>query len=248
MPLHPHLIYQSPLTVSTYEIDRFKQMTIPALVNQFHEAAMQNVLLLKVSLWDLEPYELSWVLMRMRLHIDRIPRLGEELHIRTHPAGFEKFFTYRDYRLFDAEQNPIAQASSTWLLMNTQKRKMTRIPSFILDIEMPPEEECLPRIKDKLPLLQEPTGSKLFRVDWHDLDFNQHLSNVNYFQWMLDAIPSDWLNQRQLRTFDIQFRLEASLGDELRCEWREEGAQELRHRLVRLSDGKELAHARTEWR
>ncbi|MEM9919297.1 MAG: acyl-ACP thioesterase domain-containing protein [Bacteroidota bacterium] len=248
MPPHPQLIYQAPLTVSTYEIDRFKNMTVPALINQMHEAAMQNVLLLKLSLWDLEPYKLSWVLMRLRLNVRRIPKLGEEISIRTHPAGFQKFFTYRDYRVFDADHQPIAEASSTWLLMDTEKRKMTRIPDFILQFDMPAPADCLPRISDKLPNMDQAEQGIDFRVNWHDLDFNQHLSNVNYFQWMLDALPEEWLLSHQLTTFDIQFRLEASLGDALRCEWKNGGEEQILHRLIRLSDGKELANARTVWK
>ena len=72
MPLHPQLIKTEPFTIRTYEIDNRKQATVPALVKLMHEAAMQNVIDLKLSVWDLEPHQISWVLMRKNLIIHQI--------------------------------------------------------------------------------------------------------------------------------------------------------------------------------
>lgn len=248
MTLHPNLSYSETFSVRTYEIDSRKQMTAPALLNLMHEAAMQNVLKLKVSVWDLEPHQVSWVLMRMQLKIKRLPMLSEEVTITTHPSGFEKFFTYRDYKLYDAQGELIAYTSSTWLLMDTQSRKMRRIPPFILDFAMPPEEDCLPRIRHKLPAFGAADRHRQFEVNWYDLDFNQHLNNVAYVKWLMQSIDDELLAEGHLEELDIQYRAE--------CRWKEVVRSEVQqidpfccmHRLVRESDQKELALAQTRWR
>ena len=248
MSFLPLLIKSENFTIRTYEIDNRKQATVPALVKLMHEAAMQNVIDLKLSVWDLEPHKISWVLMRKQLIIKELPSLGDAIKVVTHCAGFEKFFTYRDYKIFNQQDELIAYASSTWLLMDTIKRRMARIPNFILALECPPESACLPRPKNKLPKFERVDLAKQFTVGWYDLDFNHHLNNVFYLQWILETVPDELLHTAQLVQIDIIYKLE--------CQWKEAVVSEtqlitdnqLLHRLIRVSDGKQLAMAETKWK
>ena len=211
------------------------------------ETAMQNVIKMGVSVWDLEPQQISWVLMRFLLNVKRIPKLGEQIKIETYPAGFEKFYTYRDYKVFDAQNELIAYASSTWLLMNTIKRRVVRIPDFILAFDMPDEQECLTRPVNKLPPFGTSFDQKTFQVNWHDLDFNQHLSNVHYAKWMIESMEAKLLKNAQLKQFDILFRSEALWQQEIISQIEKVDDLTYQHRLVRSSDQKELAQARSFW-
>ena len=241
------LMHQEGFTVRTYEIDSNKLMTPPAMLNLMHEAAMQNVLNLNVSVWDLEPHQISWVLMRMDLKVKRLPRLGEKIKVCTYPSGFEKFFTYRDYLVYDEAGERIAHSSSTWVLMDTVARKLRRIPSFILNFEMPEAENCLPRIRHKLPAFGEITQSEEFVVHWYDLDFNQHLNNVSFIKWLLQTIDKDLLNKGALMELDIAYRSECRWKDRVRSELCQIDTNLFLHRLVNVDDGRELAVAQTRW-
>lgn len=236
--------------VRTYDIDAQKRMTLPALVRQMHEAAMHNVIRIQVSVWDLEPLYISWVLMRKTIELKRLPYLGEQLRIVTYPAGFERMFTYRDYHILDEQDEVVATAASTWVLMDTRSRKLRSIPTFLTDWQevQPPIECCLPRPDFRLPAMKSPEQSRYFRIGYHDLDFNRHLSNVLYLQWMLETLPFDVLADRQPRRVDIQFKLEA-LHDEV--VWAEHCRLDqphcYLHRLRRLSNQGDLCSMRTEW-
>jgi acyl-ACP thioesterase len=96
----PPFGYQEDFCVRTFEIDSTKSATLPAIVQLMQEAAMQNVIDIKLSIWDLEPHKISWVVMRKNMTINRLPVLGEKIQILTYPAGFEKFFTYRDFHSY----------------------------------------------------------------------------------------------------------------------------------------------------
>ena len=237
------LAYACDYTVQMYDIDSRRRMTVAALVRLMQEASMQNVMQMKVSVWDMEAMSLSWVLLRKQLTINRLPMNGEKISVVTYSCGFEKFFTFRDYKVFDENKELVAWSSSTWLLMNTAERSMVRIPEFILALEsqMPPPEECLPRPKAKLPKFENAGTSKPFRVDWHDLDFNGHLNNVFYIQWMLEALPDEILQEATLREFDIFYKVEAHWKDALMSEIQQVGERNFLHRLVRIEDGKEVA-------
>jgi len=241
--------HEAYFTIRTYESDHRKQAKAAALVRLMHEAAMQNVLRLKLSVWDLEPHRVSWVLMRQYLHINRLPRLNERIRIQTYPAGFEKFFTYRDYKVFAEHDELIAHSSSTWLLMDTQTRRMTRIPDFILTYQehVPPKEACLPRATSHLPAFERADQQKNFKVHWHDLDWNMHLNNALYIQWMLETVPDELLQSKQLEQLKIIFKMEGLWKESLAAEMQQLADFTFLHRLIRTTDGKELASMLTTW-
>ena len=235
--------------IRTYEIDHRKRATVPALIRLMHEAAMQNVLILKLSVWDLEPQNISWVLMRKTMHFSRLPVLGEKISVLTYPAGFERLFTYRDYRVFDESGAQIAWSSSTWLLMDTRLRRMTHIPASILEFNdrMPDQKDCLPRPAGKIPKVETPLPGLQYEVNFYDLDFNNHLNNTLYVKWMLEALPDEVLEQQHLTTLHIQYRAECRWKEKVQSETQPLSDNAYLHRLFLIEDGKELAVAVSEW-
>ncbi len=237
-------------TIRTYEIDFHRRATVPALVRLMQEAAMQHVLAMQLSIWDLAEQHLSWILMRQHLWIDRLPQLGEVIRVMTWPTGFERLFTYRDFRVFDAAGNDIARSATTWLLMDTRTRRMSRIPTFITDYadRLLAPDQRLPRPADRLNAPQDSDRECPFIVNWHDLDFNAHLNNTLYVQWLLEATDRALLENGQLCELEVHYRAEARWGEHLLARARQAGRTEVRHRLQRQADGKDLAIARSLWR
>jgi medium-chain acyl-[acyl-carrier-protein] hydrolase len=247
--MNPVLTYRQRFTVRSHEIDPQKLVTPPALVRLMQEASMQHVLQLKLSVWDLEPKGISWVLMRQRLQIGSLPQLGEDIEVYTYPSGFERVFTHRDFRVYNSSGDEIAQASTTWLLMNTNTRRMSRIPEELLAYNalLPHPTGYLQRTVDSLPSFVEAIQSRQFRVGWYDLDFNYHLTNSKYVEFMLESTDSPLLREATLQEMDILFLAECTWNTEITAETAYLDDNSRLHRLVRTEDGKELARARTVW-
>lgn len=240
-------IYSTTVNVGTYDIDHRRLIKIPALLRYMHEAAMQNSIRMKVALWDMAPHHLSWVLMRLHLKVYKTPQLGDQLYITTYPSGFEKLFTYRDYQVFGASKDLLASVSSTWLLMDTVARKLSPIPDFIRSIDMPDTSVCLPRIKHKQLPFERADLSKTSTVGWHQLDFNNHLGNVNYIELATDAMPLDFLQNHELKEVDILYRQECNLDEVLITESQIEHSSDCRHRIIKENTQKEVALLNTQW-
>ncbi len=236
--------------IRTFEIDHEQCATIPSLIRLMHEAAMQHVIRLKLSVWDLEKQGISWVLLRQRLDIDRMPRLGERISVITYPSGFDRFFTYRDFRVFDSAQREIARASSTWVLMDMATRKVRRLPDFILALEhhVPVSELCLPHPEKRIHSLNNPDRSLDYQVQYFDLDFNQHLNNTLYLKWMLESLPDEVFMERRCREVHLEYRAECRWKERVQAETEIGEDDQYYHRLLRIEDGKELALASTVWK
>lgn len=238
--------HKTTYTVASYDIDAFRRMTVPALMRVLNEAAMQHVLKLKLSVFDLEPHQISWVLLRLEININRLPTLREELFIMTNPSGFERVFTYRDYRVMDAKGEVIVEAATTWVLFNTETRRPTRIPAWIM--ERAPNSETLPALPRPASKLDDWIGSSFsypLKVGWHDLDFNWHLNNTHYLRFMLDGIPADVLKKYRPSYIQLHYQTEAGLGDQLTVETADITDTLFQHRLLR--DSQILAIAESIW-
>lgn len=247
--MHKELHHEETYLIRTYEIDHRKQMTIPALVRLMQEAAMQHVLQLKLSVWDLEPEQLAWVLMRMQLEVKRMPSLNERITIRTRPTGLERILTYRNFWIYDEKEHLIAEAVTHWVLMHTETRRLSSIPAWIrarFEQLIAKEVAGLHPHRDKFPVLESVDYQKAFHVRWHDLDFNLHLNNTNYLLYLLEGLPASQLSDSTLQALDIQFKAELRKEEAFQVNVQALAADRFLHQLVQQD--KVLSEMMTKWK
>lgn len=236
-------------TVRAYAVDADKNIQVPDLVRLMHETAMQHVLRLKLSVWDLEPQQLAWVLTRITVRIHRLPRLGERIHIVTNPSGFERIRTYRDYRVFNEQGALLASAVSLWFLMDTASRRLARVPEVIktqIESIVAQLTDFLPKPDTKAPTFGEATAERHYQVGYHELDFNDHLNNIYYAQWLLDAIPGAFQQKHDLVQLDIFYKNECVLDDQILAQATPLDKLHWQQRL--LKEGQEVALGESYWR
>jgi len=242
------LIHIEQDKIKGYDVDLFQRATIPVMVLKMHEAAMQHVLNLGVSAKELVGQNLGWVLVQQYFEFFEQPILGEKISIKTHPTGMHRVFTFRDFKMMNSKSQVVAQASSSWLLMDIQSRKMLmKYPPEILKmLEGTNSFEQLPRPPSLKIKLGKVDFEKDFKVGFHDLDFNSHLSNFFYFRWMLDALPNDFLKNNHLKSLNMRFKEECFMDDELKV--RVEKMDEITFHHVIFKGGKILVEGKTIWK
>lgn len=238
-------------SIRTSEVDFRHRLTIPALVNFLQETAMHNIGAIGLPMHLLEEKNLGWVLSRLYLKIDKYPTETEQITVETCPHSFEKYYAYRDFRVYDSKNQLICTVASSWLLFDLEKRQLISIPDFIKEMvtlctKFPP----LPIPKVKIQALQKIDYEMNFQVSWHTLDLNKHTNNVYYFQWALDTLPEEILNEFSVSEFDIMFRNESLLGEKVIAQAEEILSEDTLsqkifiHRIIKEKDGKEVIQAK----
>lgn len=212
---------------------------------------MQNVLTHGASIWDLEQWKVSWVLLREYVELDRLPILGEALEVLTYPAGFDRLYAYRDFHLFDQDQQLVGRCSSAWMLLHLETRRVSRIPGpiherFIHQVS-PGSKDCLPQPNFRLPALDRVDAEQTFRVGTFDLDFNSHLNNVLYVQWMLECRPPDFLATHFPKRLELTFRREAVYGQHLLAREQQIDPERTYLHHLQLSGGEAVGSMRSYW-
>ncbi|HAK46125.1 MAG TPA: hypothetical protein DCO79_09455 [Spirochaeta sp.] len=230
--------YTDTFTVKNFHTGPNGLAYIPSLFHFMYEAAGDHCIEEKITVQDLQKIGLTWMLSRMNVEISRIPALRDELTVITWPTGTQGLFSCRDFLMTDQNSKEVARATSAWLTINLEKRRVVRLPQIVLDIH--PESEIAERmiIDNFKGRLEEPVEGEVvdgFRADYSTLDVNSHVTSAVYIRWILDALPFDFHIEKKLKKFEIIHKIEILPGGEAQAEYEING-NEIIH-CIRPSGG-----------
>jgi acyl-ACP thioesterase len=136
------------------------------------------------------------------------------------------------------------------VLLDLATRRPVRLPDDLEAIARSTPDRVLADPFAKLPEVNGADAARTLVVRLADLDMNRHANNVSVIAWALEALPDEVVLDASLAELEIEFRAEALRGDHILVETRRasEGSMAFLHRLLRESDGREIARARTVWR
>lgn len=237
--------HQESFRIRTNEIDLNKQLKITSLLQLMQEASMANAMQLNVSVWDLEEMSQSWVLVKKEIRIKALPKLGEKIDVITYPSGLERMFAYRDFIVKAENGDILAVASSVWILMDINSRKIVK-PEFT--IPTPSDVDILERPKFNLKKKFADGIEKEFTINWFDLDWNKHVNNVFLLKCFLETAPQSKLESQSIEKISIQFKSEGMLSEQLISYCHEIGDNKTSHSIIRKEDEKLIALAQIEWK
>lgn len=241
-------LYETEFTVQPYEADQHNYARPVALLNYLQSAAGVHAARLGVAVSDLRKSGHTWVLSRVHLAMERYPRGGRTVRVRTWPATRDRLFTVRDFQLFDTDAVLIGRATTSWAVLNLETRRPVKLADVLPQYPINPERS-LHDTFGTLPQLENFDYELRLPVLRGDLDINRHVNNTVYAGWALETIPEEVDNSCFLAGIEIDFRAEALYGDSIvarTARGEEEGC--FIHRIENASDGREVARLRTHWR
>ena len=208
-------IYTETFAVPTYECDAILRWKPSAFLQHMTSAANAHIDLLGEGYQALLDQGLVWVLSRMKFQFLRFPRVEEQITIRTWPKTIQqKLFFIRDYKILSASGELLAAATSAWLMMNMQTRRL--VPPSALQLNLPQNpRQALAEPLEKL--LAPANGEERLRLHagYSAIDVVGHVNNARYIEWVCDAFPTSWHQQHQLAALQINYDREVHPEDEV---------------------------------
>ena len=102
-----------------------------------------------------------------------------------------------------------------WVAINTKTRRPEQMILSHDHFEIHP----LDAIKNGFEKIQIPNdlnNIKTRKIELSDLDIINHANNVKYLEWCLDAIPSDIVLSKRIKSFELNYLRELNLNDEVK--------------------------------
>ncbi len=240
-------IHTEQFSIRTSEINHNKSLHASALIQLMQEASMQHTIGMKVSVWDMEAIQGGWVLLKMEVQFYHYPVLGQKVTVKTYPSGLDGYFTYRDYFMYDDNDTLCATATTMWTMMNTESRKMVKIP-FSFQSLVYTSDTPLNRPTKKLYPATTEVLSNHVKVNYFHLDWNGHVNNVQLIRFIMESLDNSMHYEKTLDSFAIQFKNEAVLDQELFIYNEDISDHHYRHLITDKTTGKDILTAESVWK
>ncbi|MDD2533360.1 MAG: thioesterase [Eubacteriales bacterium] len=218
--------------IRSTDVDFSDQLQLPTLFAFLQEAAYRHAEQLGIGSGCLDALDLSWVLTKISLRLDRLPVWGEVVQVRTWSRGAQKLIFARDFELsagsdLDSLQ-PFARASSEWLVIRRDNHRPQRPEIVLTAAGLPSERPGVQRIlPEDCPKISPPENGKIIlnkQADFSEIDRNRHLNNTRYIAWAMDALYAQQVGDlanlckpdmkaMDIRSLDINYLSEILPGD-----------------------------------
>jgi acyl-ACP thioesterase len=239
--------YTEKLSIKSYQTNKYGQASIASLLNILIEGAWAHAQVMDWGYDSLKSNNLFWVLSRMYFQVEKYPAWQDEITLNTWSAGTDGMYAYREYLVENDRGEIIIRASTAWLILDLESRKIFRLndfratfPKFVsLNTCRHPK-----RIKPDLHAESMAYSAVLFS----EIDINQHFNSVKYVERVLDDFGIDFLNANEPAELEINYLKEGQAGDKIAVTRTQLSSDETQNCLVRESDGADLCVMRIIWR
>ncbi|MBQ3207214.1 MAG: hypothetical protein IJB38_04295 [Bacteroidales bacterium] len=205
------------LTIPCYQTDASWRLKPASFMDLAQEMANRHATVLGFGYDDLITSKTAWILSRMNIKFVNAPLWRDEVSLTTWHKGLNRLFFLRDFIMKDKDGNDCVKATTSWLVLNLETRRLVRDPHLMDEgttcsdnvIETPAE-------KVQMPKDTEPEFVMEHVVSYSDVDLNGHTNNAMYMHWAMDAVDYAVASVRPVKEVTINFNHETKAGETVR--------------------------------
>ena len=187
-------------TIPCYDTDASWRLKPTSFMNLAQEAAGLHAVHLGFGYDDLIVNNTAWILSRVHIEFLDTPKWRENITLITWHKGLNRLFYLRDFVLTDGNGKERVKATTSWLVLNLETRRLVRDPQLMEEGTVNLENAIeTPADKVQLPKDVEPVLAFEHVVGYSDVDMNGHANNAMYMQWAMDAVDYDIASARPVR-------------------------------------------------
>ncbi len=205
------MVFERKHKVGVDEVNRKLLMTNRAIIISFENTASFQSDSIHYGILDIPQTLLTWFVIDWKVRVIRRPLYGEELTIRTWGRYADRSFSYRDFEIYVNDELCV-QATSKWALLNVATRSFENVTPELL--QRYGNEDSLSTFAERelehMKVLDEYDSRTPIVIRKSDLDFNGHVNNVKYFDFLID-----YANAPEYDDFRITYRKEIRKEDQV---------------------------------
>lgn len=208
-------LYERKFHIEICDIDTKNELTNYGILRMMQEIAGAHSDALGISINHIEERPYTWILLNWKLKVFSRPKWNSILLVKTWPSSSDKLYSYRDFEIFDEDNNLIAQATSKWVLINVNTSSIEKTSQELLNIYNPSNTSIF---NEPIKKLKEPSEYDFitnYTIQRSDLDINGHANNLSYLRIVNNLAPNDLYAKRDFKNIEIMYKKECKLGNEV---------------------------------
>lgn len=221
MELEKKYTWSKQLEIQSQDVDGTSLLTMHAFMCLAQEAAHQHSTHLGFGYEVLFNKQLIWVLSRFKSRVFRMPRWQEKVIFKTWHKGGKGIFFIRDYELLSETGELLIAATSSWLIIDINLRKIVRANDVVYELgaaDSVIHKDILSPFVKKIPIPNNLEFCYNRKVRFSDIDMNGHVNNARYSEWVMDTLSLENVfldGGKQISNFELTLNNEAYLNEEI---------------------------------
>ncbi|WP_300568247.1 acyl-ACP thioesterase domain-containing protein [Flavobacterium sp.] len=184
------------------------------LCNLLQLTAAEHSIIGGLSFNDMQVHHQAWVLSRIRVEINALPKWQDKVTVKTWIESLEGSRSIRNIEMY-LNGEKIVGATTFWAVFNTQLRKAEPLTLPHEHFEKYPEHKATIANFSRLNIIQETEKVTERTVVLSDLDIVNHVNNVKYLEWCLDTLHPKSILKQEVKNFEMNFLRELNLNDQV---------------------------------
>jgi acyl-ACP thioesterase len=167
-----------------------------------------------ISFQDMQVFDQAWVLSRMRVEINQLPKSGDTVIVKTWINSLENSRSVRALEMY-LNGKKIVGSETFWAVFNTKKRRPEALALPFKHFELYPDNKATVKGFSKINLNHDKEMIFKKTVFLSDLDIVNHVNNVKYLEWCVDHVAPNLILDQKIKSFEMNFLKELSLIDKV---------------------------------
>lgn len=205
-------IFSKTFDLRTSDFDINKRLLPSAVLDLFQAVAGEHAGILGCGMDDLIKEDLIWVLIRTKYLVLKQPKMFSKVVVKTWPLPPSRAGFQREYLMENEAGEPLIKASSDWVIINRQTRRIASASNIYPEGFDYIKEKTFEGRLSKIADFEVADGAITVIPRYSQLDMNGHVNNTKYANYVLDALnPTD----KEIVEFQIDYRHEVKSGEKL---------------------------------
>ncbi|MBC7523397.1 MAG: acyl-[acyl-carrier-protein] thioesterase [Flavobacterium sp.] len=184
------------------------------LCNIFQLTAGFHAELGGISFTDMQHYNQAWVLSRMRVEINNLPKWRDVVTVKTWIKSLENSRSIRCLEMYLGTEKIIG-CETFWAVFNTNTRRPENLALPNEHFEKFPNHDATLIKFSKINSEGIFENSTQKKVALSDLDIINHANSVKYLEWCLDTTDINLIINLKIKSLEMNYLKEVALGEKL---------------------------------
>lgn len=234
-------IFEHKFEIGFRDVGKSNKITNKGLLGYLEDTAGMHSNLVGCGLNDIERTNLTWILLNWKVQIFKRPLYGESILVKTWARNTIKFYTFRDFEVYNDKNELVAIATTKWVLLDAKTMALTKISDELMAKYIPENKLVFGNAKE-IGKLDFPTEFEYvlpYKIQRKDIDINRHVHNVTYLDFAYEVLPEDVYDNIDFNNFEILYKKETKLGETIKCFYVKENNS---HYIVMKTEDEKTVH------
>lgn len=211
-------VFKKTFTIRYEDVDPYNRLTPSSLTRYLLDVGSAHSDSCGYGYNDIPVTHAVWIILNWKIELYQTPHYADQITICTWAKKAVRTFCYRDYEILNEKNQVIGIATSKWVLIHDQTRKIMTISQDLLAAYGLVNRSVF---SDEIQKLKEPACAYTNQFDYtilrRDLDTNHHVNNSNYVDFACEALPEKIYENMNFHHMEVMYKKQTLYQEPITC-------------------------------